>query len=61
VQPLDRTPTHALRVRTDLAGRPAVWVVGDSDPPRKATVIVQDLKVDGGTIVHVIDRILYPP
>jgi len=35
--------------------------VGDSDPPRKALITKSDVKVDGGIIVHVLDRILYPP
>jgi uncharacterized surface protein with fasciclin (FAS1) repeats len=61
VQPVDRDPKHALRVRADLSGKPSVWVFGDSDPPRKATVILADLKIDDGVIVHIIDRILYPP
>ena len=61
VQPLDRHPKHALRARADLTGLLTIWVYGDSDPPRRAAIIKGDVKVNGGTIVHVLDRILYPP
>ena len=61
VQPLDRHPKHALRARADISGHLSVWVYGDSDPPRRASIIKGDVKVKGGVVVHILDRILYPP
>lgn len=61
VQALDLEPKHALRVRTDMEGNPSVWVVGDSDPPRKSLIIKGNVKCASGVIIHVIDRILYTP
>jgi len=61
VQALDPEPKHALRIRTDMDGKPSVWVVGDSDPPRKSSITKGNVKCDRGVIIHVIDRILYMP
>mmetsp|Transcript_30259 Transcript_30259/g.35708 ORF Transcript_30259/g.35708 Transcript_30259/m.35708 type:complete len:671 (-) Transcript_30259:81-2093(-) len=61
VQPLDRHPKHALRVRSAMDGRPSICCLGDSRPPRIALVMKGDVKISGGIIVHVLDRILYPP
>lgn len=61
VQPLDRVPKHALKVRIAMDGRPSIWCIGDSRPPRVSVVIKGDVKIRGGVIVQVLDRILYPP
>ena len=60
VQPLDQTPKHALRVRNE-EGNFTLCVLGDPPPPRKAFFLRKDVKVEGGIILHIIDRIMYPP
>ena len=59
IQPRSQDPRHALRLRTDVNGDFVIWVSGDSDPPRRARVVEADIKVDGGVIVHIVDKILY--
>ena len=59
IQPRSSDPHHALRMRTDVNGDFVIWVSGDSDPPRRARVIEADIKVEGGVVVHIVDKVLY--
>ena len=59
IQPRSHDPQHALRMRTDVNGDFVIWVAGDSDPPRRARVVEADIKVEGGIVVHVLDKVLY--
>ena len=60
VQPRHRDLRHSLRFRFDMRGVCTVWLDSDSKPPRKARIVKSNVKCAGGTILHVIDKILYP-
>lgn len=53
--PETRLPIHQNEQNGDFV----IWVSGDSDPPRRARVIEADIKVEGGVVVHIVDKILY--
>ena len=48
-----------LRVQTDEKGKVQLWVDGDSWPARKATILKTDIMCRGGTIIHLVDKILF--
>ncbi|KAJ1453457.1 hypothetical protein M885DRAFT_443663 [Pelagophyceae sp. CCMP2097] len=60
VSPRHPDAKHALRCKHDARGGRVIWLESDSLPPRTARVIVKDVQCAGGTIIHVVDRILYP-
>ena len=48
-----------LRVQTDVTGKVKLWVDGDTLPVRKATILKTDIMCRGGTILHLVDKILF--
>ena len=59
-QPRSNDNRHAIRTRMDLGGTFTFWLCGDSEPRRKANVIKGDVAVLGGTVIHIVDKILFP-
>ena len=51
---------HGIRTRVQPDGRYAVWLDTDPSPPRRALVLEMDLSCQHGTVLHVVDGILYP-
>ena len=60
VQPRHEDVRHVLRFRFDMRGVCTTWLDSDSKPPRKARILKSNIKCAGGTIIHVVDKILYP-
>jgi hypothetical protein len=44
----------------DLGGVFTFWLCGDSEPRRKANVIKGDVPLSGGSMIHIVDKILFP-
>jgi hypothetical protein len=59
-QPRSENERHTIRTRMDLGGRFTFWLKGDSEPRRLVKAIKPDVNVGGGTVVHVVDKILHP-
>lgn len=59
-QPRSAEPRHAIRTRMDLGGVFTFWLCGDSEPRRKANCIKGDIPFSGGSLIHVVDKILFP-
>ena len=51
---------HGIRTRVQPDGRYAVWLDTDPSPPRRALVLEMDISCQHGTVLHVVDGILYP-
>ena len=59
-QPRSENERHTIRTRMDLGGKFTFWLKGDSEPRRLVKAIKPDVNVGGGTVVHVVDKILHP-
>lgn len=59
-QPRSEDNRHAIRTRMDLGGVFTFWLSGDSEPRRKINAVAPDVCVKGGTVLHIVDKILYP-
>ena len=51
---------HGVRCRVQPDGRYAVWLDTDPSPPRRAIMSKMNLVCTQGTVLHVVDGILYP-
>ena len=59
-QPRSEDPRHAIRTRMDRGGKFTFTLNGDSQPPRKIEVVKPDVPVIAGTVVHIVNNILFP-
>jgi len=59
-QPRSDDYRHAIRTRMDRGGKFTFQLTGDSQPPRKIEAVNPDVPVIKGTVVHVVDNILFP-
>lgn len=59
-QPRHHDIKCSIRTRMDLGGKFTFWLAGDSEPRRIIEAVEPDVPVKGGTVVHVVDKILYP-
>lgn len=59
-QPRSQNERHTIRTRMDLGGTFTFWLKGDSEPRRLVKAVAPDVNVAGGTVVHVVDKILHP-
>ena len=57
--PRHEDPRHSLRFRFDTRGACVVWLDSDPEPPRRAKLVARDVRCARGTILHVVDKILY--
>jgi hypothetical protein len=58
-QPRSEDNKHSIRTRMDLGGIFTFWLAGDMEPRRKISALKPDVCVKGGTVFHIVDRILY--
>ena len=59
-QPRSQDIKCSIRTRMDLGGQFTFWLTGDSEPRRIAKAIKPDVAVKGGTVLHIVDKILNP-
>ena len=59
-QPRSESNRHTIRTRMDLGGKFTFWLTGDSVPRRLVSAIKPDVPVVGGTVLHIVDKILHP-
>ena len=59
-QPRHQDIKCSIRTRMDLGGKFTFWLAGDSEPRRIIEAVESDVPVQGGTVVHIVDKILYP-
>ncbi|GMI05393.1 hypothetical protein TrVE_jg13649 [Triparma verrucosa] len=59
-QPRHQDIKCSIRTRMDLGGKFTFWLAGDSEPRRIIEAVEPDVPVQGGTVVHIVDKILYP-
>ena len=50
----------SLNCRLNEAGEYIVWLTKRKQPRRVVRVIASDVRVEGGSILHFIDKIIYP-
>lgn len=49
-----------LRAKLNIKGKYECWIHGDSHPPSKAKVVKADIICQNGTVIHLVNRVLYP-
>ena len=52
--------SFTLNCRLNEAGEYIVWLTKRKQPRRVVRIVSSDIRVEGGSVLHFVDKIIYP-